>query len=88
MSTTEREAGVHAHTTTITVNEHAVSLAGPKATGGQIKQAAISQGVQMDIGFVLSQELPNRRTRIVGDEEEVTINKNSRFVAIAPDDNS
>lgn len=76
------------HLVTITVNEKPVEITGPKATGLDIKQAAIAQGVNIQVSFVLSEELPNRKTRIVGDNDEVTVNKNSRFVAVAPDDNS
>lgn len=76
------------HLVTITVNEKPVEIAGPKATGVEIKQAAIAQGVKIDLSFVLSEEFPNRKTKIVGDTDEVTVNKNSVFVAVAPDDNS
>lgn len=82
------ESTLATHLVTITVNEQLVEIPGPKATGLQIKQAAIAQGVKIDLGFVLTEELPNHRTRIVGDSDEVTINKRSRFVAVAPDDNS
>jgi len=76
------------HLVTVTVNEKAVEIAGPKATGLEIKQAAIAQDVNIQLSFVLSEELPNRKTKIVGDNDEVTVNKNSKFVAVAPDDNS
>lgn len=76
------------HLVTISVNDHHVEIPGPKATGLEIKREAIAQGVEIQLDFVLSEELPNGRTRIVGDCEEITINKNSRFVAIPNDDNS
>jgi hypothetical protein len=76
------------HVVTITVNEKPVEIQGPKATGLEIKQAAIAQGLKIEISFVLSEELPNRRTRIVGDTDVVTVTKHSRFSAVAPDDNS
>jgi len=76
------------HFLTITVNEKPVEIAGPKATGLEIKTAAITQGVNIQLSFVLSEELPNRKTKIVGDNDEVTVNKTSKFVAVAPDDNS
>ena len=76
------------HLVTVTVNEKAVEIAGPKATGLEIKQAAIAQDVNIQLSSVLSEELPNRKTKIVGDNDEVTVNKNSKFVAVAPDDNS
>ena len=76
------------HTVTITVNEQAIDILGPRVTGLQIKEAAISQGVPMDVNFILSEELPNNRTRIIGDDDVVTVNSRSRFLAIANDDNS
>jgi len=76
------------HLVTITVNEKPVELEGPKASGLEVKQAAIAQGVRIELSFVLSEELPNRRTRIVGDTDVVTITKHSRFIAVAPGDNS
>jgi hypothetical protein len=63
-------------------------VTGPKVTGLQIKEAAIAQGVQIGLDFQLSEELANGRTRIVGDTEPITVNKNSRFDAVAGDDNS
>ena len=76
------------HEVVITVNEKPVTMTGPKVTGLQIKEAAIAQGVQISMDFQLSEELPNGRTRIVGDADEITVNKNSRFDAVAGDDNS
>ena len=73
---------------TITVNEAPVDILGPQVTGLQIKEAAISQGVPIELTFVLSEELPHHRTRIVGDADVVTVNQTSRFLAIANDDNS
>ncbi len=76
------------HIVTITVNEQPVEITGPKATGRQIKQAAIDQQVKIELNFVLSEEFPNRKTRIVGDDDEVTVHPGSKFIAVAPDDNS
>src|SRR5437899_245419 len=88
MSTVDLQTAPHTHLVTITVNEKPVRIAGPKATGLQIKEAAIAQGVEIKIDFVLSEELGDRRTRIVGDNEEVAVHEHSRFVAIPNDDNS
>jgi len=76
------------HDVAITVNEKPVIVTGPKATGLEIKTAAIAQGVQIGVDFQLSEELPNGRTRIVGDADTITVNKTSRFDAVAGDDNS
>jgi Multiubiquitin len=81
-------AHAHEHEVEITVNEHPVTMIGPKVTGLQIKEAAIAQGVNIGLDFQLSEELPNGRRRIVGDNDTVTINKNSVFDAVAGDDNS
>ncbi len=74
--------------TTITVNESPVSINGPRVTGRQIKEAAIAAGVAIGLDFMLTEELPNGRSRVVGDDDVVTVNKNSRFDAVAGDDNS
>lgn len=76
------------HTVTITVNERSVSLEGPRTTGLKIKQAAIAQGVPISLDFVLSEELNDRRTKIVGDNQEISVHPNQRFICVAPDDNS
>ena len=76
------------HVVTIHVNNKPVQVDGPKATGLQIKQAAIAQGVSIQPNFQLLEELGNGRTRVVADGDDVTVNSQSRFVAIAPDDNS
>ena len=76
------------HEVTVHVNETPVTLPGPKVTGTDIKRAAIAQGVQMDMEFILQEELENGRTKQIGDDDVGTINKNSQFLAVAPDDNS
>ena len=88
METEVQAKGGKEHVVTITVNEKPVEIEGPKASGLEIKQAAIAQGVNIEVTFVLSEELGNRRTRIVGDTDVVAVTKHSRFVAVAPDDNS
>ena len=76
------------HLVIVTVNEQPVKLQGEKATGAQIKAAAIAQGVQIQQNFVLQEELPNGKSRVVGDNDEVHLREHLRFTAIAPDDNS
>ena len=82
------QAAKDGHEVVITVNEKPVMVSGPKVTGLQIKEAAIAQSVQIGLDFQLSEELANGRTRIVGDAEPIPVNKNSRFDAVAGDDNS
>jgi hypothetical protein len=85
-TTTARES--QHHTVTVSVNEQPVKLQGHKATGAEIKAAAIAQGVIIQPNFVLQEELPNGNSRIVGDADEVHLREHLRFTAIAPDDNS
>ena len=73
---------------TITVNKKPVVIIGPRVTGSEIKDAAIAQGVQIERDFLLSEELPNGETKGIGDDDPVTINKHSKFTAVAGDDNS
>jgi len=76
------------HLFTITMNGSPVSLSGPKTTGRLIKKAAIDAGVPIQLDFILSEELPNRKTRLVRDDEEVSIHEGSAFIALQNDDNS
>lgn len=75
---------------TIEVNTKPVKIAGPTVTGLQIKEAAIAQGVDIKLDFVLSHEVGEggRRTVIVGNDDVVTIHRGSKFHAVPPDDNS
>ena len=71
----------------VKVNEHEVIVEGPKTTGLAIKEAAVKAGlIQLD--FVLSIELPNGRTKIIGDNDVIFLEEGACFVAVAPDDNS
>lgn len=75
------------HLVVIHVNELPVRTP-ERVTGLEIKDAAIDQGVPIQEDFVLSEELSDRKTKIVGDQDVVHVNEHSRFVAVAPDDNS
>ena len=72
----------------IVVNEQPVEVRGPRVTGLEIKEAAIAQGVPIDVGFQLIEEMSHGRTRVVGNDEVVSVHTGSRFLALAPDDNS
>lgn len=73
---------------TVSVNGNDVDLTGPRVTGLQVKQAAINQGVKIDLDFVLSMLIGASKAKIIGDDDIVTVNKNSEFIATAHDDNS
>jgi hypothetical protein len=81
-------SSIQVHTVTITINERPVSIEGPRVTGLQIKEAAIAAGLPITVDFMLTEELANGRSKVVGDADIVTVNKNSRFDAVAGDDNS
>ena len=76
------------HEVEISVNGRTVRITGPRTTGRAIKQSAIDQGANIRIDFVLSEEIGERKTKVVGDADEVTVHPGSRFIAVAPDDNS
>ena len=78
----------HGHDVIVHVNTRPVQLRGPIATGLEIKQAAIAQDVKIQIDFVLSLEEGHAKPRIIGDTDPVSITNESKFTAVAPDDNS
>jgi len=82
------EGAKHAHTVEITVNRKHVKIVGPTATGLQIKEAAIAAGVKIELSFQLSEKLPHRETKIIGDSDVVELHHGLHFIAVAGDDNS
>ena len=72
----------------IAVNDKSVVLEGAKQTGASVKKAAIEQDVNIKEDFVLSIELGSGKTKLVGDNKEILVNKGDRFLAIENDDNS
>lgn len=88
MNTIANPGAPQTHTVEISVNGHPVQIEGPRVTGLQIKETAIAQGVPIQVDFILSEELPNHQTKIIGDSDIVTVHPHSKFLAIANDDNS
>lgn len=76
------------HPFNITVNEKPVPVLEHHLTGLEIKQAAIDHGVPIQLDFVLTIELEHGQGKVVGDADRVAVNRHSRFIAVAPDDNS
>jgi Multiubiquitin len=72
----------------IHVNEKPVHLKGHHHTGLQIKEAAIAQQVKIQLDFLLYLVRHHHPNKPVGDDEEVELTHESRFHAIADDDNS
>lgn len=73
---------------TIHVNERPVAVDDRRLTGLEIKQAAIDAGVAIELDFILVEELRDGQTRVVGDRDEVRVNRRSRFLANDGDDDS
>ena len=79
---------IHLKTVTIEVNDHKVKMPGGPATGLEIKEAAINQGVSIQLNFVLQVQLPNGSSKVIGDDDKVPLTELLAFTAIAADDNS
>jgi len=80
--------GHQKHEVVFSVNEQPVRMEEKRATGMEIKNAAIAQGVLIETSFILQEELPNGTARVIGDSDSVVLHEHSRFTAIRPDDNS
>lgn len=76
------------HVVDIVVNKHPVRVGGLEATGLQIKEAAIAQGVKIQVSFQLSEKLGDHKTKVIGNTDTVTLHEDAVFVAVAEDDNS
>jgi hypothetical protein len=85
---TDGKQGDGGDTFDIIVNENPVPITGHRHTGLEIKQAGIAAGLSIDVDFVLSEVAGPGKTRIVGNDEDVTLTKKSRFEAIPNDDHS
>jgi len=72
----------------ITVNEKPVTMPKGMATGLEIKQAAIAQGVEIQPNFVLELDKKNEKNKIIGDEDKIELHDGMAFTAIRNDDNS
>jgi hypothetical protein len=70
-----------AHRVTLHVNDMPVTIHGPKATGEQIKIAAIEQTVRIEPSYFLWEELPDGAVRKVHDNDEVDSAEHKRFIA-------
>lgn len=75
-------------TVTIEVNDRKVEMPAGPATGLEIKEGAIKQGVNIQLDFVLQVQLPNGSSKVVGNDDKVQLTEHLVFTAIAADDNS
>ena len=72
----------------ISVNKKPVHVDGPSTTGLEIKEAAIKQGVPIELDFLLAKVGPDDKEPIIGDDDKVDVTEFKTFTATAPDDNS
>lgn len=74
---------------TVRVNRKKVDLPSNSVTGRQIKEAAIAQGVQIELDFLLTLEArKDHPARAIGDDEVIQVDKHSEFTANDVDDDS
>jgi hypothetical protein len=78
----ERPPGV-----SIRVNRQPVQMPAHEATGLQVKQTAIDQGVKIQLDFTLSGRV-HGKPEVIGDNQTVELRHNEEFSAVTPDDNS
>jgi UPF0288 family protein (methanogenesis marker protein 3) len=72
---------------TVSVNEQQVEMPKGEATGADLKQAAIAQGVAIQEDFALFKREKGDLDP-VQDNETVKLKKGDEFTAVAPDDYS
>ena len=72
----------------ISVNEHQVTVVGEQQTGRSIKSAACEAGVEIDLDFVVLVEGSPEDTKVIRDDESVSVTTDTRVRAIRNDDNS
>lgn len=71
----------------VRVNRQDVEVRGREVTGLQVKEAAIAQGVKIDLGFRLSHRLGNKWVPIA-DDERIKVHEDEEFRARTPEENS
>ena len=72
----------------ISVNRKPVAVAEPIVTGLAIKEAAIQQGLPIELSFQLARVNPDGKECIVGNADKVDVREFKTFFATADDDNS
>jgi hypothetical protein len=72
----------------IRVNNNDVTMPGRYATGLEIKEAAIREGVDIKVEIVLFAELPDGKEKVVKDDQTVDLHHDKCFEAIDNDDHS
>jgi hypothetical protein len=72
----------------IRVNKKPVQIVGRRASGFEIKQAAIAQEVDIQLDFQLARMLGHDQRKIIGDTDVIELHDGEKFAATAGDDNS
>ena len=75
-------------TITVYVNEHPVAFSEKEATGLEIKETAIAQGVKIKPDFELFLVKPGEKPKQIADKEKVELKQDEKFHAVSPDDKS
>ncbi len=90
MSQTTVEPELHpAKPVVVHVNTKPVELPSHKVTGLEIKQAAIAQGVEIQLDFLLTEEAHGEHpARTIADDKKIEVSKKSEFTANSEDDDS
>jgi hypothetical protein len=72
----------------IRVNNREVKIHHGWRTGAEIKKAAMAQGVDIQLSFTLSQDLPDGTSKVIGDSDRVWIKGGEEFLAVDDHDDS
>jgi len=84
----ERTAPCQRHAVEVLLNFKPVTLPDDDTTGLGIKQAAIEQGVGIQLDFVLFEEHGHGHRELIRDDQLVHVHRGACFEAIPGDDNS
>ncbi len=71
----------HPSEVVVHVNNLPVRLVGSRKSGLEVKEAAIEQGVPIQIDFALYEEIGHDRTRHIRDDQIVRVTDETRFLA-------
>lgn len=74
--------------TAVPFNNITIHLPPGRTAGAAIKQAAIDQGVEIEVSYLLSVVRRNGTSRQIGDADTVRVRPGIEFIAIPCDDNS
>ena len=72
----------------VSVNRKPVTVAETIVTGLQIKEAAIGQGIAIELGFQLARVADDGTHVIIGNQDKVDVTEFKTFFATRVDDNS